>query len=128
MASKPGATYDCHIKLLIAGDDSGKSCLMSRFADDAHDEGKMPTYGLDFEIRTVEIHNKRCNLQMVDISGNDRFRPMMNVHSRLAMGILLVYDITNEQSFANIPNRYVLRKCCERYLRRSLACPFCSVA
>jgi Ras-related protein Rab-1A len=112
MASKPGATYDCLIKLLIAGDDSGKSCLMSRFADDVHDDGKMPTIGLHLEIRTVEIHNKRCKLQIVDVSGRDRFRSIITPYFRFAMGILFVYDITNEQSFANIPNWYVSRKCC----------------
>jgi small GTP-binding protein len=114
MASQPSDTYDCLINLLIAGDDSGKSCLMSRFADDVHDNSKMPTHFFNFEIRTVEIHNMRCKLKIVDVSGKDGFRPIITRYFRPAMGILVVYDITNEESFANISKWYVLRKCCKR--------------
>ena len=63
-----------------------------------------PVAGIDFKIRTVEIDNKRCKLQIWDTAGQERFRTITTAYYRGAMGILLVYDITDEQSFANIRN------------------------
>ncbi len=105
MAAKPNATYDYLIKLLLIGDSGvGKSCLLLRFSDDAFNTSFITTIGIDFKIRTVEIDNKRCKLQIWDTAGQERFRTITTAYYRGAMGILLVYDITDEQSFANIRN------------------------
>jgi Ras-related protein Rab-8A len=105
MATKPNATYDYLIKLLLIGDSGvGKSCLLLRFSDDAFNTSFITTIGIDFKIRTVEIDNKRCKLQIWDTAGQERFRTITTAYYRGAMGILLVYDITDEQSFANIRN------------------------
>ena len=112
MATKPNATYDYLIKLLLIGDSGvGKSCLLLRFSDDAFNTSFITTIGIDFKIRTVEIDNKRCKLQIWDTAGQERFRTITTAYYRGAMGILLVYDITDEQSFANI------RNWCARVLR-----------
>ena len=103
MASKPDAAYDYLIKLLIVGDYSGKSSLLLRFADDVYG-APFSTIGIDFKIRTVEILNKRCKLQIWDTASGERFRTITTAYYPGAMGILLVYDVTNEQSFANIRN------------------------
>jgi Ras-related protein Rab-8A len=106
MARKTTAAYDHFIRLLIVGDDcAGKTDLLFRFTDDA-DGYQISTIGADFKIRTVEIDNKRCKLQVWDIPGQERFRPIVIPYFRDAMGILIVYDITNEQSFANVRNWY----------------------
>ena len=105
METKPNATYDYLIKLLLIGDSGvGKSCLLLRFSDDAFNTSFITTIGIDFKIRTVEIDNKRCKLQIWDTAGQERFRNITSAYYRGAMGILLVYDITDEQSFANIRN------------------------
>ena len=110
MATKPNATYDYLIKLLLIGDSGvGKSCLLLRFSDDAFNTSFITTIGIDFKIRTVEIDNKRCKLQIWDTAGQERFRTITTAYYRGAMGILLVYDITDEQSFANIRNLYMHR-------------------
>jgi Ras-related protein Rab-8A len=105
MATNPVATYDYLIKLLLVGDQwVGKSSLLLRFCDDAFRSTTFATMGIDFKIRTVEIDNKRCKLQIWDTAGAERFRSITTAYYRGAMGILLVYDITDEQSFANIRN------------------------
>jgi Ras-related protein Rab-8A len=108
MAAKPKADYDYLIKLLIIGDQcAGKSHLLLRFTDDAYPLYPfISTIGIDFKIRTVEIDNKRCKLQIWDTAGAERFRTITTSYYRGAMGILLVYDITDEQSFANVRNWY----------------------
>jgi small GTP-binding protein len=61
-----------------------------------------PTIGIDFKLRTIELDNKKIKLQLLDTAGQERFKTITTAHYRNAMGILLVYDITNEQSFKNI--------------------------
>uniref|UniRef100_A0A8D2QVW5 small monomeric GTPase n=1 Tax=Zosterops lateralis melanops TaxID=1220523 RepID=A0A8D2QVW5_ZOSLA len=53
---------------------------------------------------TIELDGKRIKLQIWDTAGQERFRTITTAYYRGAMGIMLVYDITNEKSFENIRN------------------------
>ncbi|KAE9461143.1 hypothetical protein C3L33_06946, partial [Rhododendron williamsianum] len=64
----------------------------------------LPTYSIDFKIRTIELDGKRIKLQIWDTAGQERFRTITTAYYRGAMGILLVYDVTDESSFNNIRN------------------------
>ncbi|KIO16620.1 hypothetical protein M407DRAFT_231220 [Tulasnella calospora MUT 4182] len=79
-----------------------KSCLLLRFCDDAWTPSFITTIGIDFKIRTIELDGKRIKLQIWDTAGQERFRTITTAYYRGAMGILLVYDVTDERSFANI--------------------------
>jgi Ras-related protein Rab-8A len=104
MASK-NASYDFLIKLLLIGDSGvGKSCLLLRFSDDSFTTSFITTIGIDFKIKTIELDGKRIKLQIWDTAGQERFRTITTAYYRGAMGILLVYDVTDEQSFQNIRN------------------------
>jgi len=97
--------YDYLIKLLMIGDSGvGKSCLLLRFSDDSFTTSFITTIGIDFKIKTVEIEGKRVKLQIWDTAGQEIFRTITTAYYRGAMCILLVYDITDEQSFLNIRN------------------------
>lgn len=97
--------YDHLIKLLLIGDSGvGKSCLLLRFSDDSFTTSFITTIGIDFKIRTVELDGKRVKLQIWDTAGQERFRTITTAYYRGAMGILLVYDVTNEQTFLNVKN------------------------
>jgi len=98
-------SYDFLIKLLLIGDSGvGKSCLLLRFSDDSFTTSFITTIGIDFKIKTIELDNKRIKLQIWDTAGQERFRTITTAYYRGAMGILLVYDVTDEQSFQNIRN------------------------
>ncbi|KAL4065821.1 rab-type small GTP-binding protein [Scleroderma yunnanense] len=95
--------YDFLIKLLLIGDSGvGKSCLLFRFCVDAWTPSCTATIGVDFKIRTIELDGKRIKLQIWDTSGLERFRTITTGYYRSAMGILLVYDVTDDRSFDNI--------------------------
>ncbi|KAI9635105.1 Rab/GTPase [Dioszegia hungarica] len=95
--------YDFLIKLLLIGDSGvGKSCLLLRFCDDSWTPSFITTIGIDFKIRTIEMDGKRIKLQIWDTAGQERFRTITTAYYRGAMGILLVYDVTDEKSFQNI--------------------------
>ncbi|KAK2704320.1 ras-related protein Rab-8A-like [Artemia franciscana] len=98
-------TYDHLFKLLLIGDSGvGKTCILFRFSEDAFNSTFISTIGIDFKIRTIEIDGKRIKLQIWDTAGQERFRTITTAYYRGAMGIMLVYDITNERSFENIKN------------------------
>ncbi|MED6220296.1 Ras- protein RABE1d, variant 2 [Stylosanthes scabra] len=103
--SRSRSDYDYLIKLLLIGDSGvGKSCLLLRFTDDTFTTSFITTIGIDFKIRTVELDGKRIKLQIWDTAGQERFRTITSAYYRGAMGILLVYDVTDESSFENIRN------------------------
>ncbi|KAH1231316.1 Ras-related protein RABE1c [Glycine max] len=103
MAAAPArarADYDYLIKLLLIGDSGvGKSCLLLRFSDGSFTTSFITTIGIDFKIRTIELDGKRIKLQIWDTAGQERFRTITTAYYRGAMGILLVYDVTDEASF-----------------------------
>eukprot|EP01084_Bolivina_argentea_P129554 228798_1 len=99
------SNYDYLFKLLMIGDAGvKKSSLLLRFSDDSFTTSFISTIGIDFKIKTIEFDGKTIKLQIWDTAGQERFRTITTAYYRGATGIMLVYDITNEQSFLNIPN------------------------
>ena len=65
-------------------------------------ELRMAAVGIDFRIKTLEIGSKKIKLQIWDTAGNEQFRSITTAYYRGAMGIILVYDVTNERSFESL--------------------------
>uniref|UniRef100_A0A6B2LLT1 Uncharacterized protein n=1 Tax=Arcella intermedia TaxID=1963864 RepID=A0A6B2LLT1_9EUKA len=99
----PSKEYDYLFKVLLIGDSSvGKTSLCTRFTENAFSENFIATLGVDFKIRTLSIENKRVRLQVWDTAGQERFRTITQAFYRGAHGVVLVYDITDRETFANI--------------------------
>ena len=60
------------------------------------------THSIDFKIKSLPLEDKKLKLQIWDTAGQERFRTITTAYYRGAMGILLVYDVTDERSFANV--------------------------
>ena len=103
MAQKP--SYDYLMKLIIIGDSGvGKTCFLMRFADDSFTTSHISTIGIDFKIKPITLDGKAIKLQIWDTAGQDRFRTITQTYYKGAMGVILAYDCTDENSFANVRN------------------------
>ncbi|VDL91730.1 unnamed protein product [Schistocephalus solidus] len=97
--------YDYLFKLLLIGDSGvGKTSLLIKFAEDQFFSTFIATIGIDFKVRTIYLDGKKIKLQIWDTAGQERFRTITTAYYRGAMGIMLVYDITQALSFRNIKN------------------------
>ncbi|KAL6431916.1 hypothetical protein ACFW04_007383 [Cataglyphis niger] len=95
--------YDHLFKLLIIGDSGvGKSSLLLRFADNTFNGSYITTIGVDFKIQTVEIDGERVKLQIWDTAGQERFRTITSTYYRGTHGVIVVYDVTSGDTFANV--------------------------
>jgi len=95
--------YDHLFKIVIVGDSgTGKSCLLLRFTDGNYSDVYISTIGVDFKFRNLRMNGKNIKLQIWDTAGQERFRNITSSFYRGAHGIVLVYDVTNKESFDNV--------------------------
>jgi len=95
--------YDHLFKILIIGDSGvGKSCLMLRFTDDTFNEKQLATIGVDFKVKYMKEQGKKLKLAVWDTAGQERFRTLTSSYYRGAQGVILVYDVTQRETFDNL--------------------------
>lgn len=103
MAQQERKEPDLYIRLLLLGDASvGKSSIMHRYSKGEFLEGLIGTAGVDTVAKTIEHLNKTVQIQIWDTAGQDRFREPALSYYRGAVGIILVYDVSDPQSFQNL--------------------------
>nr|XP_004556481.2 ras-related protein Rab-35 isoform X2 [Maylandia zebra] len=91
-----------HLLPSVCFADVGKSSLLLRFADNSFSGSYITTIGVDFKIRTVDIDGERVKLQIWDTAGQERFRTITSTYYRNTHGVIIVYDVTNPESFVNV--------------------------
>ncbi|OMJ72164.1 hypothetical protein SteCoe_29455 [Stentor coeruleus] len=97
------SSYSYLFKYIIIGDSAvGKSCLLLQFTDRRFKNDHDLTIGVEFGARTVSINDKTIKLQMWDTAGQESFRSITRSYYRGAVAALLVYDITNRDSFVSL--------------------------
>ena len=72
------------------------------FQDDVFNDNFMPTIGVDFKIRTIDVDGKTIKLQIWDTAGQERFKTITSSYYKGAHGIIVTYDITDRDSFAKV--------------------------
>ena len=91
-------------KLIVVGDiNTGKSSILNRFTKNVFEEHYQSTIGLDFISKNYTIHNQEVRLVLYDTAGQEKFRSLIPMYIREAQIILLIYDISNKNSFNSIP-------------------------
>eukprot|EP01066_Platyproteum_vivax_P004736 Platyproteum_vivax@DN16093_c0_g1_i1.p1 len=89
-----------HYKLVLLGDASvGKSCLVVRFAKEEFYEYQEPTIGAAFMTQSVTLDDTVVKFEIWDTAGQERYRSLAPMYYRGAAATVIVYDITNKESF-----------------------------
>eukprot|EP01006_Ploeotia_vitrea_P051264 TRINITY_DN67542_c7_g3_i2.p1 TRINITY_DN67542_c7_g3~~TRINITY_DN67542_c7_g3_i2.p1 ORF type:complete len:413 (+),score=35.15 TRINITY_DN67542_c7_g3_i2:93-1241(+) len=104
LSSSHNGEYELLFKVLLIGDSgAGKSSLLLRYADNTFTDSYISTIGVDFKNAFTSIDGKVVKLQIWDTAGQERFRTITSSYYRGAHAIVVLYDITDKQSFENVP-------------------------
>ncbi|OQR74118.1 ras-related protein Rab-8A-like, partial [Tropilaelaps mercedesae] len=102
MASVSGELTTTY-KILVLGDSNvGKTCIVHRFCDERFYDTYISTIGIDFKQKIINLDGTPVKLQIWDTAGQERFRTLTTAYYRGAMGILIMYDVTNMDSFNHL--------------------------
>eukprot|EP00578_Thalassiosira_sp_NH16_P011694 CAMPEP_0181125808 /NCGR_PEP_ID=MMETSP1071-20121207/27260_1 /TAXON_ID=35127 /ORGANISM="Thalassiosira sp., Strain NH16" /LENGTH=246 /DNA_ID=CAMNT_0023211301 /DNA_START=53 /DNA_END=790 /DNA_ORIENTATION=+ len=98
-------SYDFIFKIVLLGDSGvGKSNLVFRFTKNEFNKDSKSTIGVEFATKTVQIEDdKLVKAQIWDTAGQERYRSIASSYYRGAVGALLVYDVTDRNSFNHVP-------------------------
>ncbi len=89
-------------KIIFLGDQGvGKSSILNRFAQDKFEQNYQATIGLDFHSKNVSIDNINVRLLLYDTAGQEKFKSLIPMYIRDANIIVVVYDITSNNSSTN---------------------------
>ena len=90
-------------KIILLGDSTvGKTSLILRFCENKFENESIATIGIDNKCKYLKRDNKRIELKIWDTAGQERFKSIAKNSYKGADGILLMYDISNKKSFANV--------------------------
>lgn len=95
--------YDVCVKAIVVGDSGvGKSSLLYRYTDRDWSPHYIATIGVDFKVLTFDRRGKIVKLQLWDSAGQCRFRSITQSYYRGAHAAMVVFDVTNRESFESV--------------------------
>ena len=93
------------LSFILIGDSTvGKTCFLLRYFKNQFNEVFLSTIGIDKEIKHVKVGNDTYKLTLWDTAGQERFKCLPKKYYQNADGVLLLFDVTNEETFNNVTN------------------------
>ena len=90
-------------RVVTIGDSSvGKTCIINRFLRNSFDGNEPNTIGALYDSYYQECNGKTIEIQLWDTAGQEQYRALGPVYFRSASAALVVFDITNRDSFNNL--------------------------
>ncbi|CAD5113347.1 DgyrCDS2521 [Dimorphilus gyrociliatus] len=104
MSDSEEESPDKQVKIVILGDGaSGKTSISTRYSGESFGKLYKQTVGVDFFLKRIVLpNNVHVTIQVWDIGGQTLGGEMLDKYIYGANGVLLVYDITNANSFENL--------------------------
>ncbi len=100
MLGKSEEEYDCLYKIVLIGDSGvGKSNILSRFVTGTFNFESKTTIGVEFSSKILSVGKLRVMAQIWDTAGQEKYRSITKAYYKGAAGAIIIYDITNEESF-----------------------------
>ncbi|KAF8821942.1 Ras family protein [Cardiosporidium cionae] len=105
MENSQGKCIDYIFKIIIIGNaGAGKSCLMHQFIESTFRKGSSQTIGVEFGSKLISLNGKQIKLQLWDTAGQERYRSVTRSYYRGAVGALVVYDVSNQETYNHMVN------------------------
>ena len=97
--------YNYLFKYILVGDSSvGKSNLLMKFAHNKFTEDYQATIGVEFGAKNLELDQQIYRIQIWDTAGQENFRSITRAYYKNSVCAMVVYDITNDNSFQHVQN------------------------
>eukprot|EP00301_Raphidiophrys_heterophryoidea_P025184 c8392_g1_i3.p1 GENE.c8392_g1_i3~~c8392_g1_i3.p1 ORF type:complete len:231 (-),score=56.39 c8392_g1_i3:262-879(-) len=91
------------LKFIVVGDTgTGKSCMLHHYVEGKPRKVHAPTIGVEFGSKMIKLDGKSIKLQIWDTAGQERFSSVNQSYYRGAAGCMLVFDVSNRDSFTNL--------------------------
>lgn len=81
----------------------GKTALVTRWVESTFEPYSEPTIGASYVQTSLEVYGKNLKVQLWDTAGQEKYRSIAPVYARGSFGAVIVFDLTSEQSFNEIP-------------------------
>lgn len=98
-----GVDYKYNFKFIVIGSSGvGKTSLLARLIDGTFSPENQSTIGVEYLSTVIEVDNNPIKLQIWDTAGQEKFRSIAKSYFRHAVGVIMVYDITDRKSFDDL--------------------------
>lgn len=98
-----GVEYKHNFKFIVIGSSGvGKTSLLKRLIDDKFSPENASTIGVEYLTTVIEVDGQPIKLQIWDTAGQEKFRSIAKSYFRHAVGVILVYDMTDRKSFDDL--------------------------
>ena len=100
---RPPFSYDHTFKIILLGEPGiEKTALAQRFCFDLFNPSEKLIVGIDFYVKTINLHGKKIKLQIWDVGGDERFKFLIPTYCNGANAVMIIFDITNSKSLNQI--------------------------
>ena len=98
---------DLNLKVILLGDTTvGKTSIFTQYIKKEFKISTLATIGMDNTKKTIKLDGRTINLSILDTPGNPTFRNITKNSIRNSDIIIIVFDITNKNSFENLEKWY----------------------
>lgn len=90
-------------KVVLLGEGRvGKTSILLRYVRGEYQEGQASTLQASYLDKKIVLRNRPVHLSIWDTAGQERFHSLVPIYYRDANGAVLVYDITDHESFSRV--------------------------
>ena len=110
---------DITLKLLIVGGSGvGKTNFLNIFLNNKFNQNYFSSTGIDLQNKIMNIKNKKVRIQIWDTAGQEKYKSITKNLFLKVMGALVLYDITNEESFTKLKEWVeLIKEECGRHIK-----------
>lgn len=99
---EPLDEFDHNFRVLLLGNSGvGKSSMLNKYVEGITYDDINATIGVDFKCKKIVHNDLKIKLQIWDTAGQERFRSIVQTYYRSAQCVLILYDVSSQESFVD---------------------------